>query len=181
MLILGFDSLSRTFVMKIRRRGGEEQKVELQMTPMIDIVFQLLVFFIMTFKIVAQEGDFNIKMPLAAPNESTPDDSLDVPVRLEILADANGNLAEQGIRLNNNLVFSDFNSLHAHIRGMMGDDAGPGSTGDVSVEMDFDYQLRYKYAIDAVTAVSGYLDANGNVVKLIDSIKFAPPQRPVAE
>ena len=30
----------------------------LEMTPMIDIVFQLLVFFIMTFKIVSQEGDF---------------------------------------------------------------------------------------------------------------------------
>ena len=44
-----------------------------------------------------------------------------------VVADANGNLADQGIRLNNNLVFSDFNSLHAHIRGMVGDDAGPGS------------------------------------------------------
>lgn len=42
------------------------------MTPMIDIVFQLLVFFIMTFKIVSQEGDFHIKMPVAnlAPRPS---------------------------------------------------------------------------------------------------------------
>ena len=62
--------------MKFRHRNIDEEKIELQMTPMIDIVFQLLVFFIMSFKIVAQEGDFNIKMPLAAPNAGTPDDSL---------------------------------------------------------------------------------------------------------
>ena len=51
---------------------GPEEKIELQMTPMIDIVFQLLVFFIMTFKIVAQEGDFNVKMPLASANAGVP-------------------------------------------------------------------------------------------------------------
>jgi biopolymer transport protein ExbD len=55
--------------MKVRNSGGKNEKVEIPMTPMIDIVFQLLVFFIMTFKIVSQEGDFNIKMPLAAPSE----------------------------------------------------------------------------------------------------------------
>ena len=56
----------RDNVMKIRHIGTTDEKIELQMTPMIDIVFQLLIFFIMTFKIVAQEGDFNIKMPLAS-------------------------------------------------------------------------------------------------------------------
>ena len=54
--------------MKVRHSSSTgKDKIELQMTPMIDIVFQLLVFFIMTFKIVAQEGDFNIKMPVSAP------------------------------------------------------------------------------------------------------------------
>ena len=55
--------------MKIRHTTGSGQdKIELQMTPMIDIVFQLLIFFIMTFKIVSMEGDFNIKMPQASPS-----------------------------------------------------------------------------------------------------------------
>ena len=77
----------RVPAMKFRHRVSEEDKIELQMTPMIDIVFQLLVFFIMTFKIVAQEGDFNIKMPLAAPNAGTADDSLLPPLKLRLLAD----------------------------------------------------------------------------------------------
>ena len=52
--------------MKFRHIGkSAESKIELQMTPMIDVVFQLLVFFLFTFRIATQEGDFNIKMPLA--------------------------------------------------------------------------------------------------------------------
>ena len=59
--------------MKIRHTTSSGQdKIELQMTPMIDIVFQLLIFFIMTFKIVAQEGDFNINMPQASPQSAPP-------------------------------------------------------------------------------------------------------------
>ena len=41
-------------------------KIDINMTPMIDIVFQLLAFFIMTLKIVQPEGDFDVRMPLGA-------------------------------------------------------------------------------------------------------------------
>lgn len=34
------------------------------MTPMIDVVFQLLIFFMLTLKIVTQEWNFDIHMPL---------------------------------------------------------------------------------------------------------------------
>ena len=51
--------------MKIRH-ADHRDRITLQTTPMIDIVFQLLVFFIMSFKIVLPEGDFNIRMPLPA-------------------------------------------------------------------------------------------------------------------
>ena len=35
--------------------------------------------------------------------------------------------------------------------------------GMSKIEIDCDYQLRYGHTIDAVTAVSGYVDADGNV------------------
>ena len=38
-------------------------KVEIPMAPMIDIVFQLLIFFMLNLKIVAPEGNFNINLP----------------------------------------------------------------------------------------------------------------------
>ena len=32
------------------------------MTPMIDVVFQLMIFFMLTFNIIAPEGDFDVRM-----------------------------------------------------------------------------------------------------------------------
>jgi len=79
--------------MKVRHSQRKGSKIELQMTPMIDIVFQLLVFFIMTFKIVTPEGDFNIKMPLDAPARGQPDPDMIPPIRVRLESHASGNLA----------------------------------------------------------------------------------------
>jgi biopolymer transport protein ExbD len=158
--------------MKIRNVTAAT-KVELQMTPMIDIVFQLLVFFIMTFKIVAQEGDFNIKMPLAAPSETMPDLDTLPPMKLRLTADGAGNLASMQLGEN---AFRDFAVLRDYIIGVIGTDA-PGALREAAeVELDSDYDLRYEYVIAAITAISGYTTPDGQVVKLIENIKFAPPR-----
>ncbi|MBC8355927.1 MAG: biopolymer transporter ExbD [Planctomycetes bacterium] len=163
--------------MKVRHnKGGGDEKVELQMTPMIDIVFQLLVFFIMTFKIVSQEGDFNIKMPLAAPAAGAPDDLQLPPMKVRLRADADGMLA--GMSLNDTGV-PTMKDLRIRIIGFVGDDRGPGSIQETAeVELDCDYGLRYEHVIQAITAVSGDIDGAGNVVKLVEKIKFAPPRQP---
>ena len=76
--------------MKIRNRE-EGQKNALNMTSMIDIVFLLLVFFVMTFKIVELEGDFSVRMPLAGSDSVTMDPT-DLPLKLRLMADENGRL-----------------------------------------------------------------------------------------
>ncbi|MCH5376335.1 MAG: biopolymer transporter ExbD [Planctomycetes bacterium] len=164
--------------MKVRNAGGnKDDKVEVPMTPMIDIVFQLLVFFIMTFKIVSQEGDFNIKMPLAAPSEGLPDPDKLPPMKVRLLAGPSRQLTQ--ISLNDKVLGTSFTRLHNEIHDVIGDDRGPGSVQETAeVELDCDYNLRYEYVINAVTAVSGYLDENGNIVKLVEKIKFAPPRPP---
>ena len=61
---------------------GQREDVIVQMTPMIDIVFQLMCFFLFTFKIVLPEGDFSIRMPSAAASTaSTPSESPLLKVR----------------------------------------------------------------------------------------------------
>lgn len=163
--------------MRIRHSTSSGQdKIELQMTPMIDIVFQLLVFFIMTFKIVSLEGDFNIKMPLAAESEQMPDDMPPIPpIRVRLAAGPDGEIA--GIRMGERQLNS-FNELHLAIRGIVGDGGGPaaGAADGFEVELDCDYDLRYEHVIQAVTAVSGYI-ADGTIVPLIERIKFAPPRQ----
>ena len=163
--------------MKFRDRPGDEEKITLQMTPMIDIVFQLLVFFIMSFKIVAQEGDFNIKMPVPTRAQGLPDES-SLPMLVRLRADATGRLA--GIRLNEQ-PFDRISELHNYVISIVGGDE-PSIRESAEIELDCDYNLHYEHVIDAITAVSGYIDpSTGKVVKLVEKIKFAPPEEPPAE
>jgi biopolymer transport protein ExbD len=161
--------------MKIRNKGNISDKIELQMTPMIDIVFQLIAFFVMSLKIVSVEGDFNIKMPIAAPSQAPADEVPLPPIRVRLTANPDGNLAaiQMGER-----PLQSFSALNAQIRGIVGADTGPGSLAETAeVELDCDYDLHYQYVIAAVTAVSGYIDQAGHVVKLIDKVKFSPPKQ----
>ncbi|QDS86759.1 Biopolymer transport protein ExbD/TolR [Rosistilla ulvae] len=161
--------------MKIRNRS-EGIKNELQMTSMIDIVFLLLVFFIMTFKIVEQEGDFNIKMPLASQNQQSQSDDMNIPLKVRMESDASGGLLR--MRLNEIDLGTDFSALRKTVVGLVGAGGGPteGEDGQ-EVEIDADYNLRYEYTIEAITMVTG--EKRGKeTVKLIDKIKFAPTRRP---
>lgn len=161
--------------MKIRHSTSSgQEKVELQMTPMIDIVFNLLIFFIMTFRIAAQEGDFNVQMPLASTQAGTPDpQDVQLPMKLQLRAGEGGVLA--GIQLNDK-SFPGFEQLHLEIVQQIGD-AGPDVRQSAEVELNCDYDLRYEYVIAAITAVSGYVDPeSGEIVKLVEKIRFSPIQ-----
>ena len=80
--------------MRIRHSTDSgQEKVELQMTPMIDVVFQLLIFFLFSFKIASIEGDFNIKMPLAAAAQMPSDAPPLPPIRVRLVAGPEGELA----------------------------------------------------------------------------------------
>ena len=164
----------------MRFRNAEQigqEKITLQMTPMIDIVFQILVFFIMSFKIVTLEGDFNIKMPLAAPAQSPIDDVLP-PLRVRLIADAEGQLA--GIQFGERAL-SGFEELTEEILAIIGPETDVGSLAEsAEVELDVDYNLRYEYVVEAITAVSGRQEGD-EIVRMIEKIKFAPPREAVEE
>jgi biopolymer transport protein ExbD len=160
--------------MKVRNTHKAE-KIELQMTPMIDIVFQLLVFFIMTFKIVVPEGDFNIRMPVSAPAAGPPDPNQVPPIKIILKADGGGDLA--GIQMNEKRL-DNFDQLRANLMSFVGTERGQGSIAETAeVELNCDYGLRYEYTMKAITAISGYKDGD-SVVKIIEKIKFSPPKKP---
>jgi len=158
--------------MKIRNRP-EIQKSSLNMTSMIDIVFLLLVFFVMTFKIVELEGDFSVRMPLAGSGSATVDPT-DLPLKLRLRADASGRLTS--MVLNEIDLGTDFDQLRSNVVSLIGTTTPIEGDEGPEIEIDTDYNLRYEYVIDAITAVSGYKDGN-QVVKLIERIKFAKPRR----
>lgn len=156
------------------RHEVEHEKNELNMTSMIDIVFLLLVFFVMTFKIVEMEGDFTVRMPLAGDSSSV-SDVTDLPLKLRLRADNDGKLTSMS--LNEINLGTDFTKLRANVIGLVGtDEPGEGDDGP-EIEIDTDYNLRYAYVIQAITSVSGYKDDTDQIVKLIEKIKFAKPRR----
>lgn len=70
---------------KRNRRGGGEE-VEMQMGPMIDMVFLLLVFFMVTAKPIKQEGDINIGLP----GKVEQSEAIDIPDELRIQIQSSG-------------------------------------------------------------------------------------------
>jgi biopolymer transport protein ExbD len=163
--------------MRIRHVGSRSgDKIELQMTPMIDVVFQLLIFFLLTFRIVSMEGDFNIKMPRAAPREGLPDPTLVPPMLVRLRADAKGDIV--GIALNDT-PYGNYDALRNRIIELVGTGTGPGSVQETAeVEFDCDFNLRYEETIKAITAVSGYVGDDGKPVKLVEKIKFKQTAAP---
>lgn len=163
----------------MRVRNTERYKgegVQLQMTPMIDIVFQLLIFFIMTFKIITPEGDFNIKMPRAAAEGQVDDPDAPQIIKVRLRANSNGSL--RTIQFGDRSLGRDFGQLRASIITYVGDDPGEAMLEATEVEFDCDYNLRYEYVIDAITAVSGHINEQGHIVTLVEKIKFTPVKSP---
>jgi biopolymer transport protein ExbD len=162
--------------MRIRHHTRDD-KIELQMTPMIDIVFQLNIFFLFTFQIVLPEGDFYIHMPAAAAQRAVQQTET-LPVSVVLRAGPLGELSQlQADGRNFGSGEEAFRRLRSYIMGLVNDAGGPGRSADQEVELDFDYDLRYEHVIDAITAITGYIDQDNQRHKLIERIKFTPPKR----
>jgi biopolymer transport protein ExbD len=156
------------------RKRPEPGKIAIDMTPMIDIVFQLLTFFCMTLKIASAEGDFNIRMPLAKPHPGTVYPENLPPIRLHLQANDAGDCTRIVM---NDTEFSGpdrWDRVHRHLAGIVGEG---NLAKEAEVELHCDSQLHYEHAIAAITAVAGRIDPeSGQVVKLIEKIKFSPPR-----
>ena len=158
--------------MKFKSRSNE--KVEMQLTSMIDIIFLLLIFFVMTFKIAAQEGDFNIRMPIGGGSGST--DTTNLPIKLRLRSNTDGELVD--IVVDDTRSFgSDFGKLRAFILQQTGGSAPPNPEDGPEVEIDLDYNLRYAHVISAISAITGQRQGD-KIERLVERIKFAPPRKP---
>jgi biopolymer transport protein ExbD len=173
--------------MKIRGKRSTE-KIEPQMAPMIDVVFQLLIFFMLTLKIVEPEGDFTVNMPIG--QSAAESDSPKPPViKVRMKADENGEMYSMTIA--NKELFASapgasqeekssnaFKRLNSEILNAIGSPGNPLAE-DQEVELDPDYALNSKYLINAIGACRGRVQRVNGQARMIDyikNIKFASPR-----
>ena len=164
--------------MSLRNIQIKSEPVKLQMTSMIDVVFLLLAFFVITFKTPEVEGDFNIKMPANVQSNQLPDPDAPTPVQVKMLADDLGQL--RSMEFGSRPIGTEMASLRRAVFEYLGVDpqkpAAGGGADDLEIELACDDQLKYHYVVDAITAVTGYINSENQVVKLVERVKFAPPQ-----
>ena len=68
------------------RMRRAQQEAEVELTPMIDVVFQLLIFFIVTMKPIDVIGHLDVFRPAPDPN-ARPEQKLDDMIRITVRAD----------------------------------------------------------------------------------------------
>ena len=83
-----------------RRRKSKTGEVEINLTPLIDVVFLLLIFFMISTTFI-QENRLQIQLPEASPQAQAPS------AELEVVIDAQGNYFVNG----NKLVNSDASTV----------------------------------------------------------------------
>ncbi len=69
-----------------RRRRSNSKTVEMQMTPMIDMVFLLLVFFMVTAKPIQPESD----IPMGLPGQVSQEEAVDIPDEARVIIEPDG-------------------------------------------------------------------------------------------
>ena len=155
----------------MRKSAGPGGKIAIDMTPMIDIVFQLLIFFVMTLKLAPPEGDLAMQMPSNTPGPARPRLD-DLPsMTLTLHADEQGNCSQVLLNERSFAGKHRWVDLHDYVAALVGD--VHRASAEVQIVADFD--LRHEHTVQAITALSGSLDPQGDVVPLIEKIRFAPP------
>jgi len=76
------------------QRHVEDAKLELQIAPLIDVVFLLLIYFMVTAALIKKEGDISFILPA---NIAT-NDIVDIPVEVLIEITSDGSVQVEGMR-----------------------------------------------------------------------------------
>jgi len=146
--------------MRFTRHHGtaNQAKVDIQMTPMLDMIFQLLIFFILTFKPVIDEGQFDVTMSkipgekvAAGPTIDSSQQSQEVAetkpsIPIVVRSTANGRLA--GIVLGERSM-SGVGELQTSLKELVGD-----TPEEFEVALEVDERLKYEYVMQIINAIS---------------------------
>lgn len=132
--------------MNFRNARLPEKRDQLKMSAMIDVVFLLLTFFLLTFQVLPQEGDFVVAPTVVASESSNLDTSL--PLHIELVANDSGALS--GIYLNQTLKTAE------EVNALVGEWAA--TSDERKVTLSCDPRLHYDHVIKTLDIVVGAVE-----------------------
>ena len=95
-------------------KSVEETKLELQIAPLIDVVFLLLIYFMVTAALIKKEGDIAFRLPA----NIAPSDMIIIPVEALIQITADGAVMMDGMRFSSN--DENLSDLVTQLKGLKG-------------------------------------------------------------
>ncbi|MBL9093610.1 MAG: biopolymer transporter ExbD [Planctomycetaceae bacterium] len=154
------------------RSSSLPAKVDPQMTPMIDVVFQLLAFFLLTFRLASVEGDLALKLPAREMRESGFTEGRE-RFQIRLAADERGELAEW--RLDEGPAGRGRGSLGL-LRGELlarADAARAAGAPEPEAELVCDDRLRYEHVLAAIEHATTARDADGRSKPVLRKVRVA--------
>lgn len=93
-------------------KAVEETKLDLQIAPLIDVVFLLLIYFMVTAALIKKEGDISFMLPSNVPADTM----VVIPVEVLIEITAEGAVMVEGMRFSQDDV--NLSDLVTQLRGL---------------------------------------------------------------
>jgi len=153
--------------MSIRSPKSSQDRVEQPLTPLIDVVFQLLVFFVMSLRVTTSEGDLEVKMPRSRREGADLLQPSSMLLRLRLSADAGGELASMSLG-GRQFAGSDWPGLKRYLANLVQTPSRAGGLQDkLQVQIECDYQLSYHHTIAAITTVGGVQTEAGPMTPML--------------
>lgn len=119
-----------------RRRKAEVEDVPMELTPMIDVTFLLLIFFIVTIKFKVLEGKLETELPKDVGVNTSPIDDILEKVEITIQPDPS---REEGMRvLVNSQVMPNMTTFRARLKAFV--ENNPEQRATLYPELGINYE-----------------------------------------
>lgn len=159
------------------RLARPDGMARIPMSPLIDITFLLLIFFMLNLKIIAPEGNFDVQLP--SVGGSDPGHMPPSTLHVSLKADDAGELAS--IRLGTRDLGAGPEALRRLTTELRRIQATAPAivASEWEVEIDADYELHYEHIVHAISACTADIHPDTKQSRsLFRKIKFAPPHQP---
>ena len=155
--------------------------IRFPLVPLVDVLFLLLMFFVLNLKTLSPEWRFTANLPDGPPSSAFSDNASAVSLpdlKVGLQSDRAGRLMQLTLG-SKNLGNGEaaFERLNQEILRLIGRPGHP-LTRDIEVELDVDFETQHRHVVKAISVCTGRFDPQTQqIARYVEKIKFAPPHK----